>query len=336
MKALWASASAISRQGLSRSLLPFFCLPAVILLGAYVAICLSTGTPWPWTRVVHEDGQRTLLGMIFYFEHILQELPLDILLGVAVAGGLLCFYPSDHARSTVSPNPQAGLLRWFAVAMIAVIALILTGTLLVGGEGTIFERLTQMVTRPGVPPTWGSHWHYHLLSRLSLILLPFSLAGLYQKRPPALAGLRLFGGTLFIFGFLTLFFGLRWEPFRDPRFLGHQLRELFTHTLVTLPLALGTCLWLIKRLPVQMTGSSSQKSSRFVYATGTFVALLGIYLMGGAILTGAKSEGQTQSLTRLIFPHFFEHSFTYLITPLVAGFCTLWAARKSSPPVEAA
>jgi hypothetical protein len=39
----------------------FFYLPALVLLVAFVGVCLQAGTPWPWNRVVHEDGQHTFL-----------------------------------------------------------------------------------------------------------------------------------------------------------------------------------------------------------------------------------------------------------------------------------
>jgi hypothetical protein len=38
---------------------------AVTLLAAFVMICVRTETFFPWTAVVHEDGMRTLLQIIF-------------------------------------------------------------------------------------------------------------------------------------------------------------------------------------------------------------------------------------------------------------------------------
>src|SRR2546423_8217140 len=80
----------------------FFYLPALVLLVAFVAVCFQAGTPWPWNRVVHEDGQHTLLETIFYFEHATRELVLDAVLALAVAGAVRYFYtparPLDDAR----------------------------------------------------------------------------------------------------------------------------------------------------------------------------------------------------------------------------------------------
>ena len=33
----------------------------VVLLCAFVIICVHTATIWPWTKIVHEDGRHTLL-----------------------------------------------------------------------------------------------------------------------------------------------------------------------------------------------------------------------------------------------------------------------------------
>jgi hypothetical protein len=54
-------------------------------------------------------------------------------------------------------------------------------------------------------------------------------------------------------------------------------------------------------------------------ACGAGGLLLAVYLLVGALGTSAVSQGQTKSLSLLIFPHFFEHVFSYLVVPLVAG-----------------
>jgi hypothetical protein len=71
------------------------------------------------------------------------------------------------------------------------------------------------------------------------------------------------------------------EPFRDPAFLGHQLREPFTHVLVTLPLGLGVCFALARHFSTPSAGPTAQ------------------------------AHGQTTSLAALLFPHFAEHGLGY-------------------------
>src|SRR5688572_21678442 len=76
---------------------------SAVIIVAYGAIALYTGNPWPWLEIVHETGDRTLLGTILYYEHATRELPLDVLLGMAVAGSALFVFPGQTAlplRST--------------------------------------------------------------------------------------------------------------------------------------------------------------------------------------------------------------------------------------------
>src|SRR5437660_6445972 len=93
--------------------------PLLTLAAAFVTICVHFRTAWPWSVVVHEDGRRTLLATIFYFQHALGELPLEALLAAAVAGALLRF------RKPLASQP----LVWTALAAaIALDALILIGS----------------------------------------------------------------------------------------------------------------------------------------------------------------------------------------------------------------
>ena len=57
--------------------------------------------------------------------------------------------------------------------------------------------------------------------------------------------------------------------------------------------------------------------------SGTMIAgvagiLLAAYVCVAALMVGAASHGQTTDPVTLIFPHFFEHSFTYLVVPVMA------------------
>ena len=51
---------------------------------------------------------------------------------------------------------------------------------------------------------------------------------------------------------------------------------------------------------------------------GALGVLLGSYVCVAALMAEAISHGQTTDLAMLIFPHYFEHSFTYLIVPIIA------------------
>ena len=68
-------------------------LAGAVLAGSFLAIVIYTANPWPWFEVVHESGDRSLVATIFFFEHAARELPLDMILGAAVAGSALFALP---------------------------------------------------------------------------------------------------------------------------------------------------------------------------------------------------------------------------------------------------
>ena len=320
----------------------FIHLPALVLLVAFIAVCLQAGTPWPWNRVVHEDGQHTFLATIFYFEHATRELLLDAVLALAVAGAVRYFHPPSR------PTGDRNLARtraMLALAVIATLALILGGTAYVNAFGpyysaeargqAILDNLAQYPTRAGVPFVWGAHWRYHLIERFAEIALAFFVAGLLwlgEGRPAPRSGhngAALYVGALVVFAVATWVFGVSAEPFRDPRYLGHQLRELVTHALVTLPLAVGTCLALARRFSMPLADVRSTMRTWPIYAAGIVGVGCGAFVLVGSVLLKAQMYGQTGSLAALLFPHFFEHSLGYALTSALAGFLYLLPAHRS-------
>jgi len=291
------------------------CVPVLVMLVSYVAIAAHTGNVWPWFEVVHESGNRTLLGTVLYFEHAARELPLDVVLGFAVGGAALWALP----RSKVTSHRQQILL---AAMVVLVIAVITVGTLFTTNLTALWDNLLQMQTRPGVELSFGSHWRYHLLSRLALMLASFALAGLVvvalRGRDGAgyKPGQTVFFSVMGIYIVLSMIFGLNLKPFTDPLFLGHQVREVLTHGLVTLPLAWWFCLVLSVK---QEETSNGTATLRWPLIAGIGGIIVAIYLLLGALLTSAASHGQSDSLVLLIYPHFFEHTFTYLLVPLIAA-----------------
>ncbi|MDH3266872.1 MAG: hypothetical protein OEM25_07905, partial [Gammaproteobacteria bacterium] len=144
-------------------------IPTLTLIVAYTAIALYTGNAWPWLEVVHESGDRTLIGTALYYEHAARELPLDVFLGMAVAASVLLVFPRP-AQSQCSPQRARSNQRKLTVATVVVIGAIVGGTLWTGGTEMLLNNLLQMHTRPGEPLQWGAHWRYHLLSRFTLML----------------------------------------------------------------------------------------------------------------------------------------------------------------------
>jgi hypothetical protein len=292
---------------------------ATMLVVSYTGIAAATGSIWPWLEVVHESGDRTLLGTIFYFEHAARELPLDILLGVAIAGGVLFAFPVAASAAPTTARRRRVLARATAV----VIFLILAGTLWTGGWPLLFENLFQFPTRPGEPLEWGGHWRYHLLSQVMLLSSALALSaplvmwtrGRGGRGHPL--GLRTFGAAAGVFAGLTVVFVPALESFVDPVFIGHQAREAFTHGLVTIPAAWGAVLILAGGHEGGPSGKAV--SLAWAWAAGAAAVAAGVFLLGAGLAGSSSSLGQTQSLPMLIFPHFFEHTFSYLVVGLVAG-----------------
>lgn len=267
-------------------------LPLAVLSAAFVILCVHHGTAWPWNLVVHEDGHHTLLGTIFYFDHALGELPLDLLLSAAVAGAMLCAFPPPTAR------PIRSLIA---------ICLILDVVIVAGAKSRALY-LFQFHTRDDVPMVYGSHWHYHFLSQAALMLLPLAVVSIKYNRVLVAAWA--------VFAALTIVFGISSDSFIDPRYLGHQARELFTHTLVTIPLAVAII-------------ASPSTSFKFNPKSFSIFVLLSAYLAAGVLLTGARHHTQSSDWTAVVCAHFFEHSFSYLVVASHAPLFYLLGARPA-------
>ncbi len=307
-------------------------LAGATLVIAFGAVCVRTGSPWPWLLVVHEDGLRTLLGTILYFEHATRELPLDILLGVTIGGCVFFAFPPDVAASTKRDARRVTVL---AAMLVVVVAIIVAGAAIVAGPPSVLENLLQNHTRLGAALLWGSHWRYHLLERLALMLVVIGIAGLLRffvdggRDATGRAGMIMAAGTVGIYLLLTVVFAhgplSLLQPFRDPQYLGHQARELFTHALVTVPLGWGACMLMLCKARTSAPSATlswpSSVSAIVMVAilTGALGVLMGGFVGIAALRSDAASYGQTKDLAMLIFPHFFEHSFTYVVVPLVAA-----------------
>jgi hypothetical protein len=304
-------------------------VPALVLGIAFVGVCVQAGTPWPWNRVVHEDGHRTLLQTIFYFEHATRELLLDVVLAIGAAGAVRYFYPIRVGDEGALRRAR----RRMGILAVATLAAIVGGTAWTDGGQAILDNLAQYHTRETGPLVWGAHWRYHFIERIADLALAFALVGalwIVDGRP---GGDRRRDGTLIavaivLFAAATLVFGLTGEPFRDPTFVGHQLRELLTHGLVSVPVALATCMTLARRYAIVTPAARSTRSAVPVYAAATLAVLCGAFLLVAAVALGSRAHGQKTSLAELLFPHFFEHSLGYLLVVAVAGFFYLLPRRE--------
>lgn len=290
-------------------------LALLVLAAAFGAMSWEHGTPLLWNVVVHEDGHRTLAQTIFYFEHATRELPLDLFLGAVVGAGAAEAMPAPSASNGRRRAVLGGLL-------VAVIILITAATALQLGLGSVRDNLLQYHTREGAPLVWGAHWRYHLLERGPLMLLALGFWGMVRAfRPDGYrqrARAALIGCCAFIAvtAFFTLDLRALTLPFIDPRYLGHEIREIVTHGLVTLPLCVGVILLYPSKKGCFLARPRDNLAGSILLigVAAAFVA----YALIAAVGAGSASAGQSDSLITLLAPHFFEHGFTYVVTPLTA------------------
>jgi len=138
----------------------------------------------------------------------------------------------------------------------------------------------------------------------------------------AAASIAIYIALTIVFSRGLLFFELK-QPFRDPQYLGHQARELLTHALVTVPIAWAVCMLMLsssrKAAPARSISRTLPISIAGTIVAGVAGILIAIYVCVAAWMAGAASHGQTTDPVTLIFPHFFEHSFTYLVVSMVAA-----------------
>jgi hypothetical protein len=294
----------------------FFYIPFTILATAFLAICVHFRTAWPWQVPLHEDGQRTFFETVVYFEHALGELPLEVLLSAAVAGWVVWLYGL--------PAAKAGSLWNLGIIAVALDVTIFVGALTHVGARVAILHLLQYHTRDSEPMIFGSHWQYHLLAQLALMLLPSFVAQVGNLRPIANRPLILIS-SFASFAILTIIFGISAAPFTDARFLGHQARELFTHTLVTVPLAMGCCVLIPRGEP-----ATELTSNRRILSISAIVAciLLAAYLGAGVLLTHSQRAAQSNDWIKVICGHFFEHTISYLVVTVHSVFFYLLGARR--------
>lgn len=301
-------------------------LPFALLAVSFVVICLHAGSFSPWNLPVHEDGKRTFLNTVFYFEHAVRELPIDILLGMAAGAGVYLAFP----QTATARRPFDGRDRILTAAALAAAGVILGGAAWQGGAPMILDNLFQNHTRPGAPLVWGSHWRYHLLERLPMILTAVGLGALLRAvlgrshDARGRAGVRMGGAVIGLYLALTVLFtpnlAALMLPFRDPQYLGHEAREIMTHAIVTLPLAFAGCML----LQGAWTTPGSPQPVRLAQLAGPAVLALAAAGLAGygvlaAVASDAASHGQSADMVTLIFPHFFEHSLGYVLAPFTAA-----------------
>ncbi|MCA9727033.1 MAG: hypothetical protein R3E12_12500 [Candidatus Eisenbacteria bacterium] len=197
-------------------------VPVVTLCGSYLYLTRLHGTWRLFSSVVHEDGRRTLLQTIFYFEHFLREVPVSAFLAIAVAllvydadaEGLREVQPSPSQRKRGNETTSVGVrtpgfaeakcsnrppssaeesnssastfaARGVFVWLGMAAILFATAVVMTGrryGFAEVGRELLQFRTR-GDTLRFGSHWHYHLLQLPFVFGLSWTIARVARSSP---------------------------------------------------------------------------------------------------------------------------------------------------------
>jgi hypothetical protein len=296
--------------------------PALILVAAYAWLAIDRQTANLWPVIVHESGRYTLGQTILYFHHFLREIPTIVAMSLFVVAA---------CGSTGSPQRVP---RWLLVAPIAAVCLMAGAFAAASVELGVREailNLNQLYTRDDLP-AFGSHWRFHLHSTLwfglaAPVVVRLGRALVGAPAPPAAAS-GISRAAWIFFWTVTVAYGLGTEPFIDPRYIGHQAREIFTHATITLPLGLGAIAFI--RRAAGVSGDSGELAWPGLWRMLAVVAIPA-YLALAMVMTDSMAEGQTSGgLSAMVGAHYFEHVLDYLLAvSLVAGL-ELYRLRVSS------
>ncbi|MGH7659113.1 MAG: hypothetical protein ACREL6_12840 [Gemmatimonadales bacterium] len=315
---------------IARKTVLFIGIPLAVLALAHLWLALEHGSLWLWDLPVHESGRYTFGETVLYFAHFLREIPVD----VAIAFFLLAAIPEVPAAEE-NAHRLAGLAR---NALGAAIGLILVAGVVVAvtdGVASGMRDLLQFRTRDDMA-SFGSHWHFHWLSTLWIgVAAPVVVRGVPTSHgtadsPPHQLAVWVAWGY---FVALTLIFGLSGESFADPRYIGHQAREIFTHAPVTMLLTIGI-LRLAGGRPSHAAASRWMPESTGRRLAGLAQLLLTLaiplYLGWGIITRDVMAAGQSEGgMAAMIGAHFFEHTFDYLLVVLLALGLSPWLSARA-------
>jgi hypothetical protein len=293
------------------------CLGLVIavLSGACAWLALDHGALGLWNIVVHDSGRDALRQTNLYFLHFLREIPTVL----AMALFLASTYGTPAGRrpdrvAAITPKLWVPALLAGGVLVVAAVVLV---SLALGPRETAFT-LSRLYTRDDVSAL-GSHWQFHWLSTLWFALATPLAAWL---------GYRFLGGPvpngssrstsrriawLYFVG-LTVMFSFGFEPFFDPRFIGHQARDILTHAVTTLPLGLGLIALVHRVLGVTPGAAPPDRLGVRIAA----VLAIPAYLGAATLLGDALSTGQTErGLAAMVAAHVVEHVLDFVLAGLL-------------------
>lgn len=289
--------------------------PVALLVLSYVWLAIAHGTPWLWNVVVHESGEYTLGRTILFARHFLREIPVDVVMALALAA----------AVRIVTPDPLPVPRRWPAVIAILMIAVALGASAAEEGWREAFRDLLQFRTRD-TDARYGSHWRFHLLSTIWFFSAAPLLAGVSTGVPgvpsASASAARLMRTGWIIIALLTVGFGVSAEPFTSNRYIGHQAREILTHGSITLPFVLAACVKVAGGIPPARNGQMAGRPVQaFHWAATLGIPVFLVTAFGGGGLEGSAQmeSGLAGVVAAHVFEHVLDYAFVLAMTLTIAG-----------------
>ncbi len=311
-------------------------VPILVLLVSYLFLAWEHSQLDLWNVVVHENGVYTLAQSIFYFNHFIREIPVNVMTAFSIAASFYLFtpvVPDDRVRTRRLGNYLKIFI--FIIPAAAGIAAVTQTDL-----RTFLLDLGQFKTRD-TSALYGSHWHSHFCH----VLWMFFAAGAASCAYREVSGMGCFSGSsrgvkllgLWFAGFILISCILGFHPaLTNMRYLAHQCREIVTHSLVTLPLSFALLIAIEQRLRPKVSLVSSQawkKKNKFwglcsILASSVIFLWILIKLRHRDIMAHAQKQS---SVMDLLASHFFEHSLDYLFVPLLTAGMFLFFLNARRP-----
>ncbi len=310
-------------------------LPAAYFVIAYIYLAWWHNQVFLWNTLVHENGRLTLAGTIFYFDHFLGAAPMIIVFALCATGGLaLAGAPLPPADPSRAANVAAVLLGAAgSLVLIAFAASVLTA----GWERTLDYAL-QKIERDGVLSK-GGNWNQFQLSNIPIALGAIGvgsslviLAGGFQSKRNASLSRR---GKMCIALAAALATGLTavtfpgWQAFLNPRWMAHSIREMATHPLTSVPIALASMLLVEHRISKADAWQIKPRLLSLILIGAGILMLFSqlSYLSGVDVMAMAQKPAFAAggiSIPYLLASHVFEHFLDFVfIAPLTGGIYAL-------------
>jgi hypothetical protein len=282
--------------------------PLALLGLAYVWLAFDAGTVRLAGVIVHEGGRHTLAGTIWYPRHFLREIPVALFYVAAARVAL------GGAGASLGATPRS-LAAAGAALLVAVSWMDAAGD---HGSRVALGDLLQHYVRDDEGRR-GAHWGGHYFSNLAWLGAAWAAAAFWRPArtsPRAVLGLAAAGIATIVAVQLPA------AAVFSPRAAAHQVRELATHAVLTLPLAF----WALG------AGSRAGLRAGLSHFRWTDPGLLASLAIGGALAAIALAGGalaQTPApWSARVAAHGFEHALDYGFVVLVG-----LALRPSRPGV---